>query len=279
MALVFRSTVTWRGPTVEEREAGWGWLMSTWHNLVLPAHKDWPFNGRLYCGRFSSGRGCVSAAINTSFSYQQVCGRVAGYEKDGPDGFRPFNEHNLTINQVYFEGLSIVYGTPRWHIWTYAAGFSEKSVQIFDCPCNDGSKFKIPPYVGDDYYCESGNGLGDCSTFHNSDPLWDGQQCGGVEAPCCTHPNMRGSSRHSMRPPLRTLNWERAQQMKAVPVLFPYSWLSFIYDKNYMFAACSLSHFAALYFLLYIFLMCTMYMYENILVLHVVSIHLYAVHD
>ena len=22
------------------------------------------------------------------------------------------------------------------------------------------------------------------------DPLWDGQQCGGVEAPCCTHPNM-----------------------------------------------------------------------------------------
>ena len=22
------------------------------------------------------------------------------------------------------------------------------------------------------------------------DPLWDGQQCFGIEAPCCTHPNM-----------------------------------------------------------------------------------------
>ena len=26
---------------MEEREAGRGWLMSTWHDLVLPAHKDW----------------------------------------------------------------------------------------------------------------------------------------------------------------------------------------------------------------------------------------------
>ena len=27
-------------------------------------------------------------------------------------------------------------------------------------------------------------------TFFPNDPLWDGQQCDGVEAPCCTHPNM-----------------------------------------------------------------------------------------
>ena len=25
---------------------------------------------------------------------QQMCGHVAGYEKDGPDGFRPFNINN-----------------------------------------------------------------------------------------------------------------------------------------------------------------------------------------
>ena len=24
----------------------------------------------------------------------------------------------------------------------------------------------------------------------SDDLLWDGQQCGGVEAPCCTHPNI-----------------------------------------------------------------------------------------
>ena len=26
--------------------------------------------------------------------------------------------------------------------------------------------------------------------FLPNDPLWDGQQCPGAEAPCCTHPNM-----------------------------------------------------------------------------------------
>ena len=26
--------------------------------------------------------------------------------------------------------------------------------------------------------------------FFSNDILWDGQQCPGVEAPCCTHPNM-----------------------------------------------------------------------------------------
>ena len=65
------------------------------------------FCGNEYCGRFSPGEGCVSAAINTSFSYhkQQVFGRVARYERDGPDGFQPFN---VRINQVYFEGLCMV---------------------------------------------------------------------------------------------------------------------------------------------------------------------------
>ena len=34
------------------------------------------------------------------------------------------------------------------------------------------------------------NTAGEPSGFLPNDPLWDGQQCDGVEAPCCTHPNM-----------------------------------------------------------------------------------------
>ena len=75
-------------------------------------------------------------------------------------------------------------------IWSYTAGFNEKGVQSFDCPCNSGSTGVLPPYVGSDYYCESGNSGRGCGIFHNSDPLWDGQQCGGLEALCCTQPNM-----------------------------------------------------------------------------------------
>ena len=85
-----------------------------------------------------------------------------------------------------------MYGTPRQHIWTYTAGFNENAVRGYDCPCNKGSEAELPPYVGSDYYCESGySAIGvNCTIFHDSDPLWDGQQGDGLEAPCCTHPNM-----------------------------------------------------------------------------------------
>ena len=51
----------------------------------------------------------------------------------------------------------------------------------------------IPSYVGTDYYCEAGaedSNTVSLTAIYTNDPLWDGQQCGGGEAPCCTHPNM-----------------------------------------------------------------------------------------
>ena len=147
------------------------------------------FNGSLYCGRFSSGPGCVSALLNTTISYQQVCGQVAGYQENGPDAFRQYIQTSTNINQLYFDGLSILHGSPRNHVWTYAAGFSEDQTDSASCPCNTGSTNQVPPYVGSDYYCESGNN-GGCFNVVLPDVLWDGEQCDGLEAPCCTHPNM-----------------------------------------------------------------------------------------
>ena len=48
-------------------------------------------------------------------------------------------------------------------------------------------------YVGTDYYCEAGaedSNTVSLTAIYIKDPLWDGQQCGGGEAPCYTHPNM-----------------------------------------------------------------------------------------
>ena len=42
----------------------------------------------------------------------------------------------------------------------------------WDCPCNKGT---IPPYVDDDYYCESGSPEPYIS--HYEDPVWDSKQC------------------------------------------------------------------------------------------------------
>ena len=89
--------------------------------------------------------------------------------------------------------VSITYGnTPRKHIWTYAGGFQEiaQYFGLYDCPCKQNTTAIVPPYIGTDYYCESGVHLCCPTQLFYNDPLWVGQQCGGGEVPCCTHPNM-----------------------------------------------------------------------------------------
>ena len=172
-----------------------GWTRVTYINMTQAGAtcpqglEQMSFNGSPYCGRFSPGSGCVSALLHTTISYQQVCGRVAGYQEKSPDAFQPYIQTSANISQVYFDGLSILHGSPRNHIWTYAAGYREDTTQSDTCPCNTGSTYQVPPYVGNDYYCESGSSV-TCPNIVLPDVLWDGQQCDGLEAPCCTHPNM-----------------------------------------------------------------------------------------
>ena len=100
----------------------------------------------------------------------------------------------IELGDPYVDGVSITYDTsePK-HIWTYATALSLRfdACQLCLCPCNNGSTAEVPPYVGSDYYCETGyNAAGALYQFFPNAPLWDGQQCDGVEAPCCTHPKM-----------------------------------------------------------------------------------------
>ena len=151
-------------------------------------------SGLTLCGRNSAG--CQSTVFSTlGLSYSQVCGQLRGYQFGGPDAFRSYYDSSVTIDGTYVDGASITYGSaPRKHIWTYANGlnFGFPGLPTVVCPCNTGSGLVPPPFVGSDYYCETGDNDGNCCSYHlfYSDPLWDGQQCPGVEAPCCTHPNM-----------------------------------------------------------------------------------------
>ena len=173
-----------------------GWTRVTYINMTQAGAtcpqglEQMSFNGSPYCGRFSSGLGCVSALLSTTISYQQVCGRVAGYQEEAPDAFQYYITHNVDINQPYFDGLAIMHGSPRNHIWTYVAGHTDAYDGYGDCPCNTGNTYQAPYYIGNDYYCESGYNGSSCSDAVFPDVLWDGQQCDGLEAPCCTHPNM-----------------------------------------------------------------------------------------
>ena len=170
-----------------------GWTRVAFINMNKPGAtcpqglEQMAFNGALYCGRFSNGPGCVSAIVDNIINYRQVCGRLLGYQQNGPDAFR----HFANISQVYIDGLAIMRGDPRRHIWTYTAGFAEGRFSSDGCPCNNGSIQSVPPFVGNDYYCESGYSTDKCnSSVFTNDILWDGQQCDGLEAPCCTQPNM-----------------------------------------------------------------------------------------
>ena len=74
---------------------------------------------------------------------------------------------------------------------TYTGGLYEYNSVPTNCPCNGGG---IPPpsFVGSDYYCEAAlsGPPWDPPVLYSSDPLWDGQDCGGVERTCCDPPNL-----------------------------------------------------------------------------------------
>ena len=145
-------------------------------------------SGLTLCGRNAAGcKGTLFSALG--LSYSRVCGQLRGYQFATTDAFQPYvSDSSLGLNNLYVDGVSITSGNE--HIWTFATGYFN-GPGTYNCPCNTGASIQVPPYVGSDYYCETGNNAAsDFYSFFPNDPLWDGQQCDGLEAPCCTHPNM-----------------------------------------------------------------------------------------
>ena len=140
------------------------------------------------CGR-DDKVGCNSAIFSsTGLMYSKVCGQVRGYQYSTSDAFLSLGNG---IDSYYVDGVSITYGrtNPCKHIWTYAAGVSEQRNGSATCPCNtgfDGSRDPASTFIGSHYYCESGNPISGLSpVLYADDTLWDGQQCNGLEGPCC----------------------------------------------------------------------------------------------
>ncbi len=107
--------------------------------------------------------------------------------------FYGYNHDSRGINAQYVDGLSFTHGTPRTHIWTFAAGHyqgisGDSNDRNFRCPCNQGNTFGSPPFVGNDYFCESGvssRSARRSNIYYPDDPLWDGQGC--IHGnPCCS---------------------------------------------------------------------------------------------
>ena len=172
-------------------ERGWmrvGYLnMADSNEQCPPGFRLHEENGIRACGRQSTG--CESVTYPShDISYSQVCGRVIGYQQGSTDAI---NSQSNGIDGAYVDGVSITRGNPRQHIWTFIAGVQENSFGIYACPCALNSQVIPVSFIGNDYFCESGNpGPWDHTTFHYADPLWDGEQCGSKEEECCNAPGI-----------------------------------------------------------------------------------------
>ena len=121
-----------------------------------------------------------------SIPFSKVCGMEVGYQQSSTDGFQTSVK---SINGPYVDGVSITYGNPRKHIWTYGIGHTsdQDPAAPFNCPC---SQFPgpLPSFVQDIYYCESGTTQASSGLF-TGDPVWDGEVCSSQNN-CCSEPSL-----------------------------------------------------------------------------------------
>ena len=175
---------------------GPGWRRAAYLNMSDPTQTCPPAwelitTPRRFCARPSnaSSSSCYSAMFPTrGIQYSQVCGRIIGYQVGQPGAFVASANH-------YVDGLSLTYGNPQRHIWSFANALDEyQHYYRHKCPCTnviEQRPINIPVFIGDDYFCETGVPPGQqwsSGKFYADDPLWDGQGCGPTST-CCTFNN------------------------------------------------------------------------------------------
>ena len=168
-----------------------GWMRLAYFNMTEPGAScptslrqiDTPAK---LCGRLTAP-GCSGITFPTDgIRYSKVCGQARGYQYYS---ISAFGDTSNNIDTAYVEGVSITYGSPRQHLWTYAVGLSDDANLdggIHNCPCAVHPGRDPPMFVGQDYYCESGitGQHQDNQRIALEDPLWDGDGCG-PDNSCC----------------------------------------------------------------------------------------------
>ena len=156
--------------------------------------REYNSNGVRACGRPLSLVGtCPGTFYPSGTEYSRICGRIIGYQVGSPAAFVPARDLRPTdfLDGIYVDGVSVTHGSPRSHIWTFAAGTTEGRDPnvIVNCPClynpDRANVVLAPSSIRNSSYCESGNdGAGYTAGYlYASDPLWDGEQC---EGQCCS---------------------------------------------------------------------------------------------
>ena len=101
-----------------------------------------------------------------------------------------YHDRRQGIDDQYVCGLSLTHGAPgsRQHIWTFANGLYTENYPNWLCPCDNDNTYASPPFVGNDYFCESVAQSSYARVFYSNPTLWDGQVCEGGGT-CCQYNN------------------------------------------------------------------------------------------
>ena len=176
---------------------------------VCPTGLNLTTYSRRTCGRAHSG---IFSCSSTTFSvggsqYSRVCDRALAYRFGWNYGFYGYRGNVIYgrpgIEGQYVDSLSLTHGAPgsRQHTWTFAGGTytrnysTHSNTAAAQCPCDTGIISSLPPFVGNNYFCESVLADGPWNTsevvnlcFYSNSILWDGQVCesGGT---CCQFNN------------------------------------------------------------------------------------------
>ena len=179
---------------------GPGWRRVVFLNMtntshICPSGLNLTSYSRRTCGRANSGYySCSSTTFSVGGSqYSRVCGRALAYRWGQNYAFYGYHRRRQDIDGHYVDGLSLTIEAPgsRQHIWTFASGLftgnRSSGTEWFRrhrCPCNNGNTYPSPPFVGNDYFCESVNQNTYAHVFYPNATLWDGQVCEGGGT-CC----------------------------------------------------------------------------------------------
>ena len=175
-----------------------GWRRVVYLNMTDPntnCPSGWQLtsHSKRTCGKVNntSRLACDSVFFPVSGGdYTHVCGSIRAYQHGLIDAFEAYHDGRATtVEEAYVSGVSLIHGSPRQHIWTFAGGYSEAKLDRDDvCPFDASITITIPPFVGGDYFCEPGVNSGSSSGFHPDDPLWDGEGCSS-SSNCCSFNN------------------------------------------------------------------------------------------
>ena len=182
-----------------------GWARIAFLNMSDSSHqcpgdfREITLDGMRLCARDNRSDYDYQVCTSITFSsndipYSAVCGRVVGYQYGPTVAFqRNTISGPLTIDGYYVDGVTLTHGPvgAREHIWTFVSGLEENAMtpqQVCPCAINASATIIVPPFIGDDYFCESGT-LQDQGHYEfYDDILWDGDGCSEGNS-CCTFNN------------------------------------------------------------------------------------------